>query len=547
MVSPLHSPRNHSISQSRPSWLPPRHRLEELLNSADKYGITLSFSDIGRNKNGSELIDRLIHIIQQEDEQYGSNHMFNSREHASSPPLTPARLDERDAKRRRSNINTPDMVTARLFLAIEVQEIIRDWAVRGLQETEESSALRSSEPEPGLDYWSTVGVASRRSDSISSVRGRSFSDRPPTLPLPTKAWIMSPTSIPSSMTYSPLPTTTTTHIPTPLSTPCDVRPGNKRKFESEDNLRRLSDAAALVEPQRMHVHGVREGSEEEVGGPMGTQQLGKSHKCPYFVRDKTGRTHPKCAERTFPNPRKLKEHVWQTTRPYRCNICLFGFGRDKTRAIHVKERKKGCKPPPPGSALLREAYEHSPEAMRDRRIDAARSTEEIVQILDDYDREKGPNASPPREAEYSEDEEGSEVDSQSETLKNYRRNSEWTPQAQHIHQQQHQQHSQLQQLHRRHLSESSVPTFSRLEGAPRPVLPLPSAQTFGGSTNPQSLPLPTPLPLSHSDLGPHSSMISPHSSARRSQDPGVKLPPIMNLEHHRNPQWVRLHTTIVTN
>jgi hypothetical protein len=101
--------------------------------------------------------------------------------------------------------------------------------------------------------------------------------------------------------------------------------------------------------------------------------------------------------------------VWQTTRPYRCNICLFGFGRDKTRAIHVKERKKGCKAPPPGSSLLREVYENSPEALRDRRIDAARSTEEIVQILDDYDREKGPNASPPREAEYSEDEEGSEV------------------------------------------------------------------------------------------------------------------------------------------
>lgn len=111
----------------------------------------------------------------------------------------------------------------------------------------------------------------------------------------------------------------------------------------------------------------------------------------------------------LPLANRPREHVWQTTRPYRCNICLFGFGRDKTRAIHVKERKKGCKRPPPGSSLLKEAYEHSPEAMRDRRIDAARSTEEIMQILDDYDREKGPNASPPREEEHSEDEEGSEV------------------------------------------------------------------------------------------------------------------------------------------
>jgi hypothetical protein len=305
MVSPLNSPRNLSISQSRPTWLPSRHRLEEILNSAEEHGITLSFSDIAKNKNGSELINKIIHIIQYEDEKLGTDNFLGKREHASSPPLTPARLDERDAKRRRSNINTPDMVAARLFLAIEVQEIIKDWAVQGLQETEESSALRNIEPEPGLDYWSTVGRRPRRSESISSVRGRSFSDRIPALPLSKQPWATSPTSI-TPMGYSPLPITTPAHIPTPLSTPCDVRPSNKRKFESDDNLRRLSDAAAMVEPQRVHAQGVRGVSEEEGNGTTGTQQPGKSHKCPYFVRDKTGRTHPKCADRTFPNPRKLK-------------------------------------------------------------------------------------------------------------------------------------------------------------------------------------------------------------------------------------------------
>lgn len=295
MVSPLNSPRHHSTSQSRPTWLPSKSRLREILLATE--GFQLSFSDIGRNKNGSGLIDSIIRLILQEDEPH-------SIERTTSPPLTPARPEERDAKRRRSNTSLPDVVAAKLFLAIEVQEIIKDLAMEGLRLTEESSVLM-----PAVEWWSGRGQRQGRSDSIATVRGKSFSDIPPALPLQSKPWVMSPTSIPA-MTYSPLPTSTLAHIPTPLSTPRDTRPPNKRKFESDDNLRRLSDAAALVEPQRVPTQGAREGSEEENSGALGSQSVGKAHKCPYFVRDKTGRTHPKCADRTFPNPRKLKYVLW---------------------------------------------------------------------------------------------------------------------------------------------------------------------------------------------------------------------------------------------
>jgi len=195
---------------------------------------------------------------------------------------------------------------------------------------------------------------------------------------------------------------------------------HKRKYSDDDafKLRQLSKVAvqAAAQPVSESKSTDRYDSpEDDVSGDASSTQPAKSHRCPYYVRDKTGRTHPKCADRSFPNPRKLKEHVWQSTRPYKCSTCLFGFGRDKTRAIHVKERKKGCKPPPPGSALLRESYENSPEHIRDQRIEAARTTAEIVEILNDYDKQKGPDARP----SYDE-EEGSEVGSQ-EDDSNYQR------------------------------------------------------------------------------------------------------------------------------
>lgn len=80
--------------------------------------------------------------------------------------------------------------------------------------------------------------------------------------------------------------------------------------------------------------------------------------------------------------RNKREHVWRFTRPFKCQTCGKGFGREKTRAIHSQDRKTKCSP-------AASTYEGSCDYRRDRRIEAAKSTQDIIKIFEDCDSEKG--------------------------------------------------------------------------------------------------------------------------------------------------------------
>ncbi|KAL7275237.1 hypothetical protein RUND412_001825 [Rhizina undulata] len=100
-------------------------------------------------------------------------------------------------------------------------------------------------------------------------------------------------------------------------------------------------------------------------------------QCPFYKMDPQTEGHSECMENVFPNPRKLKEHVWKTTRPFRCPTCGEGFGREKTKAIHCEQKKVKCKP-------KNSSYEGSAEQRRDQKIEAAKSTQEVQSILEEF-------------------------------------------------------------------------------------------------------------------------------------------------------------------
>jgi len=59
---------------------------------------------------------------------------------------------------------------------------------------------------------------------------------------------------------------------------------------------------------------------------------------------------------------------------------LKGFGREKTKAIHCEQRKVKC------AQSERNDYENSFEQQRDRQIDRAKNTPEIIGIFAEYER-----------------------------------------------------------------------------------------------------------------------------------------------------------------
>lgn len=365
MVSPLFTYSN------RPFWYPTETELRDELQNC-----SFTFGTISSDLHNSDLVETVYKRL-----------LRKKGASVQSPPPTPHSDDFRAHKRRKSD--SGDLVAAKCSLAEDIHRLLASSVEAGCKET-----MRSRH---------AATVTTPVSATVPDITRRN-SYRP---------W----EDLPAPQTMFPILEMQTA----------------KRKFnedvdtEGDDDasaLRQLSAVAAAQTAPEVTV--VKQTERLDTPDDSSSTQ-GKAHRCPYYIRDKTGRTHSKCANRTFPNPRKLKEHVWQTTRPYKCSTCLFGFGRDKTRAIHVKERKKGCKPPPPGSALLRESYDNSPEHIRDQRIEAARSSEEIVEILNDFDKAKGSDSSS-RDLHSYEDEEGSEVGSQEDDQKMSSRISEDFPQ-----------------------------------------------------------------------------------------------------------------------
>lgn len=76
----------------------------------------------------------------------------------------------------------------------------------------------------------------------------------------------------------------------------------------------------------------------------------------------------------------FREHVWRWLKPFKCANCGEGFGREKTRAIHCEQRKTKCK-----TAVS--TYEKSAEFRRDQQIETAKSTQEMIRIFDEYEKE----------------------------------------------------------------------------------------------------------------------------------------------------------------
>lgn len=75
----------------------------------------------------------------------------------------------------------------------------------------------------------------------------------------------------------------------------------------------------------------------------------------------------------------IREHIWRFTKPFKCPTCGEGFGREKTKAIHCDQRKVKC-------TEQDTDYEGSAEQQRDRQIERAKNTQEILEIFDEYDK-----------------------------------------------------------------------------------------------------------------------------------------------------------------
>jgi hypothetical protein len=76
-----------------------------------------------------------------------------------------------------------------------------------------------------------------------------------------------------------------------------------------------------------------------------------------------------------------REHVWRWLKPFKCPNCGEGFGREKTRAIHCDQRKTKCK-------KNESTYEGSAERRRDQKIEVAKTTKEMIDIFEEYEKEK---------------------------------------------------------------------------------------------------------------------------------------------------------------
>lgn len=89
-----------------------------------------------------------------------------------------------------------------------------------------------------------------------------------------------------------------------------------------------------------------------------------------------------------------REHVWRFTKPFKCPTCGEGFGREKTKAIHCEQRKVKC------THNMNNNYEGSYEQQRDRDIEAARNTSEMLDIFAKYEQQKKDLASGNAEMTY---------------------------------------------------------------------------------------------------------------------------------------------------
>ncbi|KAF8426226.1 hypothetical protein EV426DRAFT_572691 [Tirmania nivea] len=379
----------------RPQWLFSREELEGLLSS-----FNVQISDLRTNKNNSVLVERVLERIV----------AYRAGENAFSG----YKVEDEGV-----GLYEPDnyeLLLARLHLAIEIQCILVDWASRGMIETRKTSLLGRSSVS-GIDPIVRLEIEDGETDAVAAGRSRSTSQ--------------------SSTSNSSTKSINTT-MTTPPSTSGGQRASKRQNLGNGEHgaLQRpprlslvtsepimqtppiypyqyvdSANTASCTSAKRKWVDGAFSGyaitpssavysahaasphSFAPVQSMLASPGTATSEKtpflCPFYIMNPNNEHHKECAKKTYPNPRKLKEHIWRYTRPFRCEKCGEGFGRDKTRQIHG-EKKVPCKPRPAteydeGSGT----YEGSREQLRDQKIETAKSTFEIINILREYEQGSG--------------------------------------------------------------------------------------------------------------------------------------------------------------
>lgn len=375
-------------SYSRPEWLFSQEQLEELLST-----FKVQLSDLRTNKNNSELVEKVLGVT------------LTHRRNENGFILAGYKADCGNMVGLQYEPDTYELLLARLHLAIDIQSILFDWCSRGLDETKKESFLgRSMNAVSSVvaDEPQELGILRSRSTSQSSISNMSVMSTNTVMTTPPSSVMVTDYERGSKrrnlgngehINHVPRPprlslVTTEPLVPSALTSAypyedsaSTASPSGKRKW-MDTAIFSGSGYAVTPSSAAFSPHTNSPGCFGPLGKSLISPSTPSSEKmffmCPFHIMDPQNERHKGCAGRPYPNPRKLKEHVWRFTRPFHCPRCGEGFGRDKTRAIHL-EKKNPCQPRP-----ATEQYEGSREHLRDKKIETAKSTQEIINVLREY-------------------------------------------------------------------------------------------------------------------------------------------------------------------
>ncbi|KAG0633955.1 hypothetical protein HOY80DRAFT_562413 [Tuber brumale] len=331
-----------ALRPTRPSWLFEEHELEELIEQNNP---TISLSALRASRNECELVDSVLKQILA----------------VQNIQTTPGEFE---------------LYWAKTHLAMDIQSILKRWCSIGWDKTWEGSALRDLCLEAPKRHGDRD-----MDDATTTTTTTTIIGTPTDTAVEQKVGLAK--SEPTRPRFSETPAV---HRQDSCSgwTPCN---GPVVQSAGAEVTATATAATARAGPRIFPIT-VPKRSLEDLDDPQ-VRRVSRSKSvnfgdrtlfiCPYHAQN--ANEHPDCANKSFPNPRKLKEHVWRWLKPFKCPTCGEGFGREKTRAIHCEQRKTKCKRMP-------STYEGSAEQRRDQKIESAKSTKEMIEIFEEYEQEK---------------------------------------------------------------------------------------------------------------------------------------------------------------
>ncbi|CAZ85620.1 unnamed protein product [Tuber melanosporum] len=319
-----------TLRPTRPSWLFEEHELEELIEQSNP---TISLSALRASRNECKLVDSVLKQILS----------------VQNIQTTPGEFE---------------LYWAKTHLAMDIQSILKRWCSVGWDKTWEGSALRDlcleapkRHGDRDMDDARTTTIVGAPTDTTAEQKVGLLKSEPTRPRFP---------ETPAARRQDSCSGWTPCNGPVVESVGAEVTAAAARRVYPIVSKRSLEDPD---DPQARRVS-----RSKSVNFGDRTQ-----FTCPYYARNFD--EHPECANKSFPNPRKLKEHVWRWLKPFKCPTCGEGFGREKTRAIHCDQRKTKCK-------WMPSTYEGSAEQRRDLKIESAKSTKEMIEIFEEYEQEK---------------------------------------------------------------------------------------------------------------------------------------------------------------